>query len=240
NSITNSRSSGQISMNRKEAVLFGLAIILFIVGMGIAVNGYIINGRINQKVYAYPSVYAVEAGSDQSLTGGFGDDVSEDPIDEPRHNNHWVPANEARYIRIPKIGVNSMVKSATVDDSGSVQVPNSVHTVNWYSKSRDFNAGTGASFLVGHVSGRASIGVFYKLHLLEPGDVIEIERGDGQMLNYRVVTKESLPVESVDMNQTMLSVDSGQKGLNIMTCGGEFSSERDEYLERILVRAVQI
>jgi len=69
---------------------------------------------------------------------------------------------------------------------------------------------------------------------------LSIERGDGTVLNYKVVQTQVYHADDVDMAAALTSVDPAKPGLNLMTCSGKVKAGTNEFQDRIVVFTVQI
>ena len=91
-----------------------------------------------------------------------------------------------------------------------------------------------------HVSGPTVRGAFFNIKNLVAGDVIEIEKGDGQKISYSVVSSAVTKAADTDMAAAMTPANGSDKGVNLITCAGKFDPATGEYEDRIVVYAVQI
>lgn len=127
-----------------------------------------------------------------------------------------------------------------VTDTGALDSPKNAWDAGWYTDSSKPGA-TGAMLIDGHVNDtRNTLGVFGQLHTLTTDDLIQVERGDGKLFTYRVVSSEQLPVEQVDMNKLMKSVQADRPGLNLITCGGKYNPQGQTFTDRVIVYAEQV
>lgn len=214
--------------NASFALTISAALLLFM-GTGVAYMGW----RTNRKVVAQ-----VQSVTQKAAEHTDGDTPPEEKKpDAGAYGSYAVAPDLPRYVRIPKLGVNAMVKRQSVDKKGALQAPGNVHVAGWYDGSSKPGEG-GAVLLDGHVAGPTQHGVFYGLKTLGAGDKIEVERGDGKVFTYKVVKAESKKADQVDMAAALLPVVDGKGGLNLITCTGKVTGWH--YDERLVVYAVQI
>ena len=152
--------------------------------------------------------------------------------------SYTVAANLPRYLIIPKLGVNAPVLSVGVNSLGALETPNNIYDTAWYNASAQPGQ-PGAVLIDGHVSSWTSDGVFYGLNTLIPGDIIEIQGGNGLMYNHQVVKTEVYAADNVDMAAAMKSIDPTKPGLNLISCTGDVIPGTNEFNERIIVFAVE-
>ncbi len=211
-------------------VLPSLAVLLFVVGAGVALQSF----RTNRNVQAAAS------GGNQGQQSVNGEDApDEQEPDSTAFTNYRVAPDAPRYVRIPKIGANNRVVSVGVKANNELKTPGNVFDVGWYENSSKPGQ-PGATLLDAHVHGPTKPGAFYNLKILTEGDEVEIERGDGKRIKYRVVSKETVPYQQVDMAKAMRSQTKGKNGLNMITCGGKYNKDTKTYEQRVIVYAEQV
>lgn len=161
--------------------------------------------------------------------------------DEPspeNFNSHQVAPDQPRYISIPAISVSAIVKPTGVSADNQIMSPTNVYETGWYNGSTKPGQ-AGAMLVSGHVSSWQTSGVFYDLKLLQPGDQITIERGDGAKFIYTVSKSETYDAGNVDMEAAMSPIDPNKPGLNLITCAGKVIEGTNEFDKRIVVFAEQ-
>jgi sortase (surface protein transpeptidase) len=152
---------------------------------------------------------------------------------------YLVAPDLARYLKIPKLGVNARVMQTGVTSSGALGTPNNVYDTAWYTGSAKPGQ-PGATLIDGHVSSWTTHGVFYGLKNLVAGDTIQIVRGDGVVLNYQVVRTQAYDANNVDMKAAMTPVTNGKPGLNLITCTGQIQKGTSQFNKRLIVFAQQM
>ena len=107
---------------------------------------------------------------------------------------HQVAPDEPRYITIERISINQarVVGIGVSGPNNQLGDPTNIHDVGWYNASAKPGQATEkrpAGLYDGHNNtGIYYRGVFYKLGDLQSGDIITVERGDGQKFNYQVTS----------------------------------------------------
>jgi len=143
--------------------------------------------------------------------------------------------NEPKKIIISKIGVNAFVQSVGVDQNKKIAVPNNVHLAAWF-KDSALPGDNGLAIIDGHVSGKTTDGVFKKLNTLQKGDTFKIEKGDGRIVEYIVFKTASVP--EAQASAILYSQDpSLSSQLNLITCGGQFNKQTQQYSDRVIISA---
>ncbi|CAN5708840.1 hypothetical protein BH23PAT2_BH23PAT2_02810 [soil metagenome] len=228
NEIPKSRPKSTKSQYR---LLTAAAVIVFILGVAASINTFLINRQTKQQVTA------LSGGQDGILQEGDTPDESEP--DKNSSNDYRVAPDMPRFIRILKIGIESRVLQMGVSDKNQLLAPSSIYDTGWYTGSAKPGE-TGVALIDGHVSGPTRPGVFKQLGSLNAGDRIEIERGDGKIIKYEVVRKQSYPYEETDMAAALRSIEPGRNGLNLITCDGRFNVEANNYDNRLIVFTVEL
>ena len=201
------------------------AITLVFMGIVISFMGW----RTNKMVAAQVKSATTQQSND--------DGVIQYDETKPNSASYSVAPDLPKYVRIPKLNVNAMIKRSTISNKGALKAPDNIHTVGWYDGSSKPGE-AGAMLLAGHVAGPTQFGAFYDLKKLDVGDVIEVERGDGRLFKFQVASSEKQSADNVDMAKTLLSATPGKAGLNLITCTGAVSNMH--YQDRLVIYAVQI
>lgn len=227
-SIVSKKSSKQKkSFNIKLQLMPAMAVVLFIVGLGVSLWTLKTNRQTTSQVQAM---------AQSANNGQQGPDESEDttPL-----SAYQVAPDMPRFIRISKIGVEARVKPVGVKKNNQLDSPANIHDTGWYNASSKPGE-AGAALIDAHVSGPTKPGVFKNLKQLQAGDIIEIEKGNGQKLRFAVASIKLFDTKSADMASMMLSADPTKPGLNLMTCAGQFDAKTNSYPQRLAVYATKL
>lgn len=201
-------------------LLIFLALCLLLLGTSVAVKDMKTNAKINKSL---SSASASSAVSEKQPT----------PVDI---NNYRVAPTMPRFLEIPTLGIKARILRLGQKTDGEMATPANVFDTGWYSQSTLPGSGAGSSVIDGHVSGPTVPGVFFNLNKLQNGDIITIERGDGQKLNYKVIASEVAAPDKLDMARVMVSRNTAKAGLNLITCTGQVIG--NEYTQRLVVYSV--
>jgi LPXTG-site transpeptidase (sortase) family protein len=93
----------------------------------------------------------------------------------------------------------------------------------------------GPALIAGHVDSRTGPAVFYRLHQLGAGDVVQVQRG-GRWLSFRVVSTEQYAKDEFPTDKVYRPTPGPE--LRLITCGGEFNHARRSYRDNIVIYAV--
>ena len=152
--------------------------------------------------------------------------------------NHKVPPTHPKNLKIPKLGINANVYPMGLTSGGAIDAPKTAWDVGWYEKSA-LPGENGAMLIDGHVNDSFNTpGVFSQLQDLKSEDSLSVERGDGKLYTYTVISTEKQPVDHVDMSR-LLHAATSKPALHLITCSGQYSTKSKTYSERVIVFAEQ-
>lgn len=154
-------------------------------------------------------------------------------------SEHKVAPDEPRMLKIAKLGINARVLSMGVNLDNTIQAPINIYDSGWYKDSAKPGQ-SGAVFINAHASGPTREGLFAYLDTLQVGDEVEIEKGDGSTVRYRVVHNETIDLKKVDMGKVLSTYNGAEKGLNLMTCNGSWLQDSRTYDHRTMIYTEQV
>lgn len=158
----------------------------------------------------------------------------ETPIDPVTYDWKGESA-QPKYINIPSISSEGFVEQVGTDSNGKIGVPRNTNLSGWYQESA-LPGERGLSVIAGHLDGYTRPAIFSRLAELEQGETFSLERGDGQLLNYRVVDSVTVP-EPESIYYLFSQKPTVTSQLNLITCGGYFDRADWEYADRTIVMA---
>ncbi|MBY0310281.1 class F sortase [Patescibacteria group bacterium] len=166
-------------------------------------------------------------------------DITDHAHASPASESAWVSELPVRLI-IPAIEVDALVRPVGLapDGSGVMDVPTNVSDVGWYSPG--VRPGMrGSAVMAGHVSGKhVSEGVFYDLHRLVAGDEV-IVMSAGRIEDIFVVVSVETFNYDEPTTEVFLNTD-GKVRLNLITCDGEWLSDKRVFDKRTVVFTEQM
>ena len=183
-----------------------------------------------------------EASSTQPAASGAGSDnpdvvkeaSDETPVAANAVTTYRVAADEPRMLTIDSLNISALIKKMDINSIGAIAAPVNIYDSGWYAGSA--KPGTaGAAFIDGHASGATRKGLFAYLDTLKNGNEVRVERGDGQVLKYKVVHVETVSNDSLDMNKVLRTYGDAREGLNLMTCTGTWIENKQTYDKRVIV-----
>src|ERR1017187_3628509 len=189
----------KISTTLVSNILIVVAIALLIIGLGVSLHDWRSNVEANQ--HAAKLVNAANHNTKPTVPGAITQAAAVPSTTQPSTNdfaNYVVAPNSPRYLIIPKLAVDAIVLSVGVNSQGALETPNNVYDTAWYNESAQPGQ-PGAILIDGHISSWTTHGVFYGLNTLQPGDIIEVQRGDNTTFTYKVVKTQVYDAGNVDM-----------------------------------------
>jgi sortase (surface protein transpeptidase) len=222
--------------SKLQIALVSLACFIFAFGLAVTIQAF----QTNRNVAAQVSALSKSSKQSGNISSQSATPVpSTNKPSAADFNNYKVAPDLARYIKIPKLGVNARVLQVGVMSNGALGTPSNVYDAAWYSGSAKPGQ-PGATLIDGHVSSWTTHGVFYSIKTLVTGDTIQIVRGDGTVLNYRVVKTQTYNADNVNMQAAVTPITNGRSGLNLITCTGSVRRGTSEFTERVIIFAEQI
>lgn len=136
-------------------------------------------------------------------------------------------------LKIPTIGLNSVVEPVGVLQNGQMGVPTKYDRVGiltpWTKPGEKGNA-----VMAGHFDHYTGPAVFYGLRKLKPGDDIYVSNRSGTELRFRVSQVESYETAKAPLEQ-IFNQSGDIPQLNLITCAGKFKKKTQEHSRRLVV-----
>ena len=153
------------------------------------------------------------------------------PPEEPAGT---LPESLPLTVSIPALGVSSDVVRLGLAGDGSMEVPSGAYPAGWYEGSPTPGE-LGPAVLAGHVDWAGEAGVFAGIGDLDPGDVVRVHRADGQVATFAVERVERYAKDRFPTAAVYGDID--HAGLRLITCGGVFDEDSQDYRDNVVVFA---
>jgi sortase (surface protein transpeptidase) len=140
-------------------------------------------------------------------------------------------------LTIPAIGVRTPLERLGRTPQGTLQVPVSTTEAGWYTGSPR-PGDIGSSIIAGHIDSAQGPGVFFRLRLLRPGDLLYVRRSDRTLVVFRVYAERMYPKSGFPAGRVYGPTPDAE--LHLITCGGAFDQATGSYLSNVVVYANQI
>lgn len=213
-------------IKQPQTMLVVAGIIVFVFGITVSILGMKTNQQVGAQAVAPKNAVHTDENPDEKDPGPNA------------VRDYKVAPDMPRRISVAKIGVNARIRAMGVKGDNQLMAPTNIYDAGWYQQSAKPGQ-NGAMLIDGHVSGRTRPGVFKKLDKLAAGDRVTVERGDGQVFNYKVVKTQKYPKDAVDMAAAITPIVAGKQGLNLITCTGALEAGATGYSERLVVFAAR-
>lgn len=220
--------------SKTQLGLLGLASMTFIVGLAVSLQ----TTQTNQAAVAKALEFSANAQS-RPTSGASSAVPDTGKLSAQTIESYVVAPDLARYIQIPKLNIKTRVMQAGIKTSGALETPDNIHDTAWYTGSAK-PGHAGATLINGYAFGGITQGAFFNAKLLVPGDIIEIVRGDGATVTYKVAKSQIYAADSVDMSAALATASPNKSGLNLLVYGGRITPGTNNYSQRLLVFAEQI
>jgi sortase (surface protein transpeptidase) len=138
---------------------------------------------------------------------------------------------------IPAIGVRTQLTRLGRTSQGTLQVPASTSVAGWYTASPRPGE-IGSAIIVGHIDSYLGPGVFFRLRLLRPGDLVYVRRADGTLVVFRVYAQRMYAKNHFPTDQVYGPTPDAE--LHLITCGGVFDPATGSYLSNVVVYGREI
>ncbi len=138
-------------------------------------------------------------------------------------------------LRIPEIKVDTTFEAPLeLNEDKTIEVPDSYDKVGWY-KLGAAPGEIGTATILGHVDSVDGAEVFYLLGQLEPGDEIEVDRGDNTTATFVVEKLERYDQDVFPGEEVYGMTD--YPSLRLITCSGSFDHQQQRYSHNLVVFA---
>ena len=179
------------------------------------------------------------------VLGFYEDPVAQNPDQNIPTTQEQKPQVDARaaiglpvHLKIPRIGVNAVIRSVGLTPDGSIGVPKLPRDAAWYMLGPKPGE-TGSAVIDGHVNWLyGATGVFAHLNALRAGDLITVQDDRGARTSF-VVRKSRSYGQNEDASDIFRSND-GKSHLNLITCGGVWDKASRAYSKRLVVFADRV
>jgi Sortase domain len=147
------------------------------------------------------------------------------------------PVSRPVALAIPAIGVRTRLIKLGRTAQGTLQVPTSTSVAGWYTGGPRPGE-IGSSIIAGHIDSYLGPGVFFRLRLLRPGNLVYVRRANGTLAVFRVYA-EHMYAKAHFPTQRVYGPEPDAE-LHLITCGGVFDSATGHYLSNVVVYSSEI
>jgi len=152
--------------------------------------------------------------------------------------NYKVSPDEPRVLTMPQLGIMAPIKPLESSITTPAISPQNIYDIGWYSASAK-PGDSGVVIVTGNVSGVTKDGVFHNLSNLIAGSIVTIERGDGEIIRYKVMSSEYIDTTKNELDKITKSYDKSRQGLNLVTAPSTIGSQSQTGNKQLVVYAVR-
>ena len=211
--------------SRARLVRRPLATIVIMAGLLAVVGGTVGLTRLTGRPADIPRPVAKSAPAPHGIFAAPPQPHSSKPVARPL------------TLTIPAIDVSTALIKLGRTPQGTLQVPATTTVAGWYTGSPRPGE-IGSSIIAGHIDSTAGPGVFFRLRLLRPGNLVYVRRADGTLAVFSVTAEHMYPKPDFPTEQVYGPVPDAE--LRLITCGGVFDRATGSYLSNVVVYATQI
>lgn len=117
-----------------------------------------------------------------------------------------------------------------------MEIPEAFDQAGWYRFGPAPGADAGTAVIAGHIDTTSDQAPFSQLKSLAAGTAIQVGRQDAPPLVYRVVAVDLMAKDRFDGDS--LFRRTGPHELKVVTCGGRWLDEVNDYSDNVIVTAV--
>lgn len=137
-------------------------------------------------------------------------------------------------VRLPHGGTAELVRRELTAD-GTLPIPDDLDEATWWGAG--LGAERGVALLSGHVNWGGRTGPFAELWRDRPGQRVTVRDATGGRWVYRIVDTLTLHKDELPRHAPRLFSQQGPHRLVLVTCGGEYTSSGQGYVDNRIVTA---
>ncbi len=145
------------------------------------------------------------------------------------------PVGPPTRVRIRSINVDSTLEDLALNTQHELNAPADFNKAGWYANGV-IPGDPGPAVIAGHVNSYRGPAVFYRLHELRAGALVEVLRG-GVWLSFQVTVIAEYPKDKFPAKTLYDPTPDAE--LRVITCGGDFDRVHRRYYDNIVVSAVR-
>ncbi|HEX9086374.1 MAG TPA: sortase [Arthrobacter sp.] len=141
-----------------------------------------------------------------------------------------------RFLTVEGTTINMPIVEVGVSPDGAMEVPESFNEAGWYRFGPAPGAVAGTAVVAAHVDTTSDSAPFSQLKSLPPGTLVTVQREGAAPLTFRVTGVELMAKDAFD-GESIFRRD-GPPQLKLVTCGGRWLDEQQDYGDNVIVTAV--
>lgn len=141
-----------------------------------------------------------------------------------------------RSLTVEGTTINMAIVEVGVSPDGAMEIPDPFDVAGWYRFGPAPGAATGTAVVAAHVDTTSDTAPFSQLKSLAPGTLVTVQREAAAPVTFRVTGVELMSKDAFD-GASIFRRD-GPPQLKLVTCGGRWLDERQDYGDNVIVTAV--
>ncbi|WP_445155877.1 class F sortase [Arthrobacter sp. Hor0625] len=141
-----------------------------------------------------------------------------------------------RLLTVAGTTIRMRIVEVGVSPDGAMQIPDPFEEAGWYRFGPAPGAAAGAAVLAAHVDTTSEAAPFSQLKTLPPGTLVTVDRQGAPPVRFRVVRVELMAKDAFDGAAVFRR--GGPHELKLVTCGGRWLDEQQNYGDNVIVTAL--
>ena len=141
-----------------------------------------------------------------------------------------------RFLTVEGTTINMPIVEVGVSPNGAMEIPEPFNEAGWYRFGRAPGAAAGTAVVAAHVDTTSDSAPFSQLTSLAPGTLVTVQREGAASVTFRVTGVELMAKDAFD-GASIFRRD-GPPELKLVTCGGRWLDEQQDYGDNVIVTAV--
>jgi len=141
-----------------------------------------------------------------------------------------------RFLTVEGTTINMPIVEVGVSPDGAMEIPEPFNEAGWYRFGPVPGAAAGTAVVAAHVDTTSDSAPFSQLKSLAPGTLVTVQREGAASVTFRVTGVELMAKDAFD-GASIFRRD-GPPELKLVTCGGRWLDEQQDYGDNVIVTAV--
>ena len=141
-----------------------------------------------------------------------------------------------RFLTVAGTTINMPIVEVGVSPDGAMEIPEPFDEAGWYRFGPAPGAAAGTAVVAAHVDTTSDSAPFSQLKSLAPGTLVTVQRDGAPPVTFRVTGVELMAKDAFD-GASIFRRD-GPPQLKLVTCGGRWLDEQQDYGDNVIVTAV--
>lgn len=131
--------------------------------------------------------------------------------------------------------INVGVIEVGIESNNEMEIPDSFYEAGWYRFGPAPGAAEGNAVLAAHIDIGTEVMPFTQLKDVQVGTIVTVGRENAEPLRYQVTDVRNVPKASLDTAEIFQR--DGEHQLKILTCGGKWLADQEDYEDNVVLTA---